>query len=391
MEYITTKEASAKWGISTTRITLLANEGRIPGAQRLGRSWLIPFNATKPPELKPDRSGSNRKHPDTFSFPLYHWRPDWSSTKEAQLSEQQRSLLLAENAIMECRFTDAYTLLQSVLLAPEDKATEIGCLWYAVLCCISMNDPDEYSKKLLRLGLILTEDFPHRDDFTILMDLLKTYVDPISYAANNVDFNTDTHYQCLPLMCLKIGYMCLTREAIKPNSADTALLELNLSFLKNTSSVIAVEMLHIYLLGIYYLRHDKEAAKQHAQAVVKMAFENKLYLPLVTYYGFFTPVLSPILAQYPKDFQEHCLQLALQYDKNFAAFLTAINKRYVIPKLDDADYPYVFSILMGQSNAQIAAKLGLHQQTIQGRFAKLCKKLGLKSKRDLKNYLLNYM
>ena len=30
MEYISTKEASAKWGISTTRITILANEGRIP-------------------------------------------------------------------------------------------------------------------------------------------------------------------------------------------------------------------------------------------------------------------------------------------------------------------------------------------------------------------------
>ena len=48
MEYITTKEASEKWGISTTRITILANQGRIPGAQRLGKSWLIPASATKP-------------------------------------------------------------------------------------------------------------------------------------------------------------------------------------------------------------------------------------------------------------------------------------------------------------------------------------------------------
>lgn len=86
MEYITTKEASAKWGISPTRITIPANEGRIPGAYRLGRRWLIPASATKPKEFKPSRSGANKIEPDTFSFPLYHLRPDWNSDKEAELS-----------------------------------------------------------------------------------------------------------------------------------------------------------------------------------------------------------------------------------------------------------------------------------------------------------------
>ena len=64
MEYISTKEASKKWGISPIRITLLANEGRIPGAYRLGKSWLIPATATKPERKKANRSNSTKKEPE---------------------------------------------------------------------------------------------------------------------------------------------------------------------------------------------------------------------------------------------------------------------------------------------------------------------------------------
>ncbi|MDD4029736.1 MAG: N-6 DNA methylase [Caldisericia bacterium] len=41
-------DASAKWGISSRRIQYLCNEGRIEGAIRIGKTWLIPITATKP-------------------------------------------------------------------------------------------------------------------------------------------------------------------------------------------------------------------------------------------------------------------------------------------------------------------------------------------------------
>lgn len=391
MEYITTKEAAVKWKISTSRITILANEGRIPGAQRLGRTWLIPSSATKPPELKPNHSSTVRKQPGSFSFPLYPFRPDWSNAKEAQLSEQQHSLLLAEKAVLECRFAEAYPLLKSILEAPEDKLTEIGCLWNAGLCCVALNKPQCFSKIYLRLQMLLAEDFPHSDDLTVTLDILKTYVESLKASANDVSCNTDIHDQCLPMLCLKNGYMNLAKEALKPKSTDTALLELNLRLLENTTAVIAIEMLHVYLLGIYSLRHNMAAAEKHAKATVQIAYENKLYLPLVTYYRFFALTLSPIMAQYPEEFQNHCLELIEQYNKNFTNFIQSINKSCIISKLTDADYPYIYAVLMGQSNPYIAKQLGVHPQTIQGRLARLCEKFGLKSKRELRDFLHNNM
>ena len=159
MEYISTKEAAAKWGISTTRITILANEGRIPGAKRIGRNWMIPASATKPVERKPHQSKVSKddtSEANDFSFPLYHFRADWNPMTKTQLSKQQQLLLTAETAVLECRFADAYPLLTSILNEPDDIVTEIGCLWNTGICCVAMNKSDEFSRIFLRLKLLLS-------------------------------------------------------------------------------------------------------------------------------------------------------------------------------------------------------------------------------------------
>lgn len=52
MKYMTTKEASIKWGITDRRIRVLLNEGRIEGAIKTGRNWIIPIDANKPIDLR---------------------------------------------------------------------------------------------------------------------------------------------------------------------------------------------------------------------------------------------------------------------------------------------------------------------------------------------------
>ena len=60
MDYMTTKEAAAKWGI-TDRMTLYyCTTSRIDGAIKMGNTWLIPKNAGKPVDRRTLRgSGKN--------------------------------------------------------------------------------------------------------------------------------------------------------------------------------------------------------------------------------------------------------------------------------------------------------------------------------------------
>lgn len=52
MEYLTTVELSNKWGISSRRIGVLCAEGRIEGAIKKGKTWLIPDTSQKPDDAR---------------------------------------------------------------------------------------------------------------------------------------------------------------------------------------------------------------------------------------------------------------------------------------------------------------------------------------------------
>jgi hypothetical protein len=61
MEYLTTSEAAEKWNISRRRVNVLCYEGRIKGAIKKGRFWLIPDNVPKPIDGRTVRYESNVK------------------------------------------------------------------------------------------------------------------------------------------------------------------------------------------------------------------------------------------------------------------------------------------------------------------------------------------
>ena len=52
MDYMTTKDFAAKWGITDRRILQYCNDGRIQGAVKMGNTWLIPKDAEKPQDKR---------------------------------------------------------------------------------------------------------------------------------------------------------------------------------------------------------------------------------------------------------------------------------------------------------------------------------------------------
>ena len=48
MDYMTLKEASGKWGVSSRQVNYYCVEGRIPGAVKMAGVWLLPKEIAKP-------------------------------------------------------------------------------------------------------------------------------------------------------------------------------------------------------------------------------------------------------------------------------------------------------------------------------------------------------
>lgn len=56
MEYITSKEAAEKWGVSERMVRVYCVQERIPDAYQEFEIWYIPVNAAKPTRKKKEAS-----------------------------------------------------------------------------------------------------------------------------------------------------------------------------------------------------------------------------------------------------------------------------------------------------------------------------------------------
>ena len=89
MQYITTKEAAAKWAISDRRVRVLCSEGKIAGAMQIGRAWMIPEMAEKPMDER------RRRHKKPVSSKSEEYNFSIINKKKSQL-ENLRPLTMGE-------------------------------------------------------------------------------------------------------------------------------------------------------------------------------------------------------------------------------------------------------------------------------------------------------
>ena len=57
--YKTIQEIAAEWNITPRQVQNLCASGKIPGADKLGRTWAIPADAIKPPDGR-EKTGEYR-------------------------------------------------------------------------------------------------------------------------------------------------------------------------------------------------------------------------------------------------------------------------------------------------------------------------------------------
>lgn len=51
-DYVTTMDKAREWGISQRMVNKFCANGRIDGAEMVGRTWFIPRGSTKPTNLR---------------------------------------------------------------------------------------------------------------------------------------------------------------------------------------------------------------------------------------------------------------------------------------------------------------------------------------------------
>lgn len=74
MNMMTVQQAAEKWGTSPRNVQALCKRGRVPGAVRTGRDWLIPADAQRPPDGRSKAAKTANTTPGTYT-PLIRKSP----------------------------------------------------------------------------------------------------------------------------------------------------------------------------------------------------------------------------------------------------------------------------------------------------------------------------
>lgn len=137
MEYLTVRETAEKWNLSGRMVQQLCIDGRIPGAQKFGKSWAIPAEAEKPQD--PRIARKQRQQADSpldyaNLMPLMNtpFQPGKClAAVEAMTAGAQRDIALAEYRYFSGRPEEAAKEAEPYLTSPDMGVRLSACLIYA--------------------------------------------------------------------------------------------------------------------------------------------------------------------------------------------------------------------------------------------------------------------
>ena len=137
MEYLTVRETAEKWSLSDRMVQQFCIDGRIPGAQKFGKSWAIPMEAEKPQDPRVSRRQKQQAAGPldiTCLMPLMNtpFQPGKClAVVETMAAGPQRDISLAEYHYFSGHPEEAAKGAEPYLTSTDMGARLSACLIYA--------------------------------------------------------------------------------------------------------------------------------------------------------------------------------------------------------------------------------------------------------------------
>jgi len=388
MDYISVKEASKKWKIDTSRIGLLAREGRIKGAIIVGRNWLIPSNAEKPIDLRKTRTNT-KEEVDYFRFPIFVGLP--KDKFNPPLSSDELSLRTAQIHFYKCNFDQAEKILIKLCDSCENIYVKICSLFFMCILIAAYNTKlswDEYYRKFISC---LDEDYKNKMEMQLLKPLLDTYLGLYNSAGKklSIKYKYKYHESSYCIYSYLSFFHLIDPNSIELDLKNFEIYEVLCQEMENSGHILEAQSLHRMLFVSYLLLQNNDQMMYHLGQVISIAKQYDLLYIAAEFEPYYQEYYSIILKQYPDEFIEKIHQHGKAIYDNFALFNKKFGLSKLYSELSERDYQIVLYKLQGYLNKQIAIKMNISERTVANRLSTVYEKLGIKNKSELVSILQN--
>ena len=382
MDYLKIDEVAARWGISVRRLQTLCSQGKIKGATRFGRAWMIPKDAQKPmdgrtKESRKDHSADMpmpRKTPILRMTDLYH-TPGCAEQAIAELSDnpEAQTLLAAEIALARGQIDKVYESANYLLQKHSGFNAVLSGGMLLAQCAIWHGDLRMWRKAKIHISEANVADERQRENITLAICV----VDSMLYDVKDFPdwfkigcFET-LHKDALPAAKVYYAkYLYATGHAIASQTAalqgisGLALMGLlpitiepMISQAMADKTVIAEICLRMTCAVAYHYSKNDAQAIRHIDRALALALPDKFYGLLAEYCRTIGGLIEFRLKEIDPAAWDEVSLLYKGYLANWSKLNSQITGRQVIANLTQQQRAVMRLAAFKLSDAEIAARL----------------------------------
>ena len=398
MDYITVREAAEKWGVSERRINQYCAEGRIPGAERFGGAWAIPAGAEKPGDPRKQKTQtappSAKQAPELFPgfMPLMNtpFRP--GSCKEAIARMEagpKKDIALAEYHYFSGQAEKAMQETEGYLTAADGGIRLSACLLFAY-ACLTMGRIDHARNALGEIRRTLASG-GETDPAARAMEAFVAFAAAVLLHLPLPEEMPPAE-SFLPLLPPGLRAFALYVQAhylyLKEDYANSAGMVEGALAMGASAYPIPAIYLHLVAVMDYMSLKATEKAQTHLLTAWEITRPDDLIEAFGEHHGLLGAMLeAAIKPNWPEDFKR-IIDITYRFSSGWRRVHNPITGHDVADDLTTTEFAVCMLAARGWTTREIAGHLNISANTAKRHISEAMKKLKVKNRKDLKQYML---
>lgn len=400
-DYLSLREAAQKWGVSERRINQYCAEGRIAGAQRIGKAWAIPSNAQKPGDPRRMRqqgkipplqtpAGGRLNHANLMPLMNTAFVPgNCQAAVLAMPPGPRRDIALAEYHYFSGQPEAAAKEAEVYLTSPDIGAKLSACLIYAYANLSLGRIPrarfalDELNAALASAGKESPE-FRAAAAFVASAGAVLLHL-PMPDKLPEIE-------SFLPLLppglrafalYVQAHYLYLKKEYSKSAGTVEATLAMG-------ASAYPIPAIYLHLVAVmdYMSLKQSEQAQGHLLTAWEMARPDDLIEGFGEHHGLLGAMLEAVIKpKWPEDFKR-IIDITYRFSSGWRRVHNPITGHDVADDLTTTEFAIAMLAARNWTTQEIAEHLNISVNTVKSHISEAMRKLNVRNRKSLKQYML---
>ncbi len=389
MKFETATQAAIRLGVTVRAVQKWANEGRLEGAKKVGRDWLIPMGSI--PSVK---GKDKRAYTQGIPFPLFQV-PYTSGNAFEHIKniadEDERNIVLNEYYYFQGDLDKTIQLAEPYLDSPNLYYRLSASLFstFANLCGEHMHKA-HFAADIIRREI---EGMDLNDEAEAEDNALKIFAAVVLKTQLHLPFeNVPLVEQYIKYMPEGLKIMSCYLSAYKAYLAKEYERSLGIAQTAMNYATLNYPVCMIYcniICAIDYinlLRFDE--ASEYIQRAWNIAGLFGIFMPFVEHYSVLQGLLeSNFKKSHTKEY-EKIIQLARRYNTGWYKVYNQKNNANVTDELTPTEFTIAMLYTKNWRAKEIATHMHISERTVTNYIQVIYEKLNINCRKDLKKYVL---